>query len=107
VGDAALAVDPTSGSGVVRALRTAWAAAEAAFAVLETGSADAIVRYEAERDLEYTHYLEERALYYSLERRWPDQPFWARRGATISAYRKAFSWSPTETSTTTASVRAY
>jgi flavin-dependent dehydrogenase len=87
VGDAALAVDPIPGSGAVRALRTAWAGAEAAFAVLESGSADAIALYEADLDLECTRYLEERALYYGIERRWPDQPFWARRRGAVSVYR--------------------
>jgi flavin-dependent dehydrogenase len=85
VGDAALAVDPISGSGIVRALRTAWAGAEAAFAVLETGSHDAICAYERERDLECTRYLQERADYYGLESRWADQPFWARRQPMQSA----------------------
>jgi flavin-dependent dehydrogenase len=80
VGDAALAVDPISGSGVARALTTAQGAAEATMAFLETGDAGAIAHYEAERDVECTRYLEERALYYGLERRWFGQPFWARRG---------------------------
>ena len=79
VGDAALAVDPISGSGVVRALRTARAGVNAALAVLETGSLEAITAYETERDGECSRYLEERAMYYALERRWPDRPFWVRR----------------------------
>jgi flavin-dependent dehydrogenase len=89
VGDAALAVDPVSGSGVVRALRTARAGADAVLAVLDTGSTDAIARYETERDLECSRYLEERAMYYALERRFSGQPFWVRRDAAVSAYRKA------------------
>lgn len=84
VGDAALAVDPVSGSGVVRALRTARAGAEATGAVLETGSPDALSMYEAERDFECTRYLEERALYYGFERRWAGQPFWERRSAVAA-----------------------
>ena len=78
VGDAALAVDPISGSGVVRALRTALAAAST---VLKTLSGDRIAQanYEAARDEECTAYLVERAAYYDIEQRWPEAPFWQRR----------------------------
>jgi flavin-dependent dehydrogenase len=89
IGDAALAVDPISGSGVVRALKTARAGAEAALAWLETRSADVIACYEADRDLECTRYLGERAAYYDLEQRFSDHPFWARRVAALSAARAA------------------
>jgi flavin-dependent dehydrogenase len=79
VGDASLAVDPISGSGVVRALRTASAGAEAALALLNGGGSEIIRAYEADRDAECTAYLDERATYYGLERRWSTSPFWARR----------------------------
>lgn len=79
VGDAALAVDPISGSGVVRAFRTAKAGTETALALLDGTTGDVLADYEAERDRECALYLEERAIYYGLERRWPDAPFWARR----------------------------
>jgi 2-polyprenyl-6-methoxyphenol hydroxylase-like FAD-dependent oxidoreductase len=82
VGDAALAVDPISGSGVVRALRTAQEAARTVSAVLG-GDNSAILRYEAERNAECTTYLSERAAYYGLERRWPQDLFWSRRGAIL------------------------
>ena len=78
VGDAALAVDPVSGSGVVRALRTAKAAAATVLSCL-AGDDDAIAAYEAERDRECTEYLFKRAGYYGMERRWPNAPFWQRR----------------------------
>lgn len=84
VGDAALAVDPLSGSGVVRALRSARAGAEAALAWLEGGASDAIAAYEAELDRACTTYLHERALYYGLERRWPESDFWQRRAAALA-----------------------
>lgn len=77
VGDAALAVDPVSGSGVVRGLRTAAAAADALDARLD-GDAAALHRYERDRDEECTVYLTERAHLYALEQRW-DTPFWTRR----------------------------
>jgi flavin-dependent dehydrogenase len=89
VGDAALAVDPISGSGVLRALRTARAGADTIVEYLASQSTDSIARYEADRDLECTRYLEERAAYYALEQRWPEHRFWARRAAAIAAYRAA------------------
>jgi flavin-dependent dehydrogenase len=80
VGDAALAVDPISGSGVMRALRTAADAARAAIATLQ-GDTDAIEVYENERDRECRRYLGEWAAYYAAEPRWRDAEFWARRAA--------------------------
>ena len=85
-GDAALAVDPISGSGVVRALRTGKAAAETALRWLD-GDTLARHRYEQARDDECTNYLLERTAYYQLEERWPDAPFWSRRGGAIAHAR--------------------
>ena len=82
VGDASLAVDPISGSGVIRALRMAQAAALTAIAVL-SGSDEAIASYENDRDRECTAYLYERAEYYGIERRWPGAPFWQRRAPAL------------------------
>jgi len=84
VGDAALAVDPISGSGVVRALRTARAGAEAALELLAGANFEVIRAYETDRDRECTTYLDERAMYYGFERRWSASPFWSRR-AKVSA----------------------
>ncbi|RKH97027.1 NAD(P)/FAD-dependent oxidoreductase [Corallococcus sp. AB038B] len=80
VGDAALAVDPISGSGVLRALRTARAAADTVGELLARSHAvrGALAAYEAERDKECTTYLLERARYYGAEQRF-DTPFWQRR----------------------------
>jgi flavin-dependent dehydrogenase len=78
VGDAALAVDPISGSGVVRALRTAAAAASTVLASL-TGDSSAIAAYENARNAECSQYLHERIGYYAAEQRWRDAPFWQRR----------------------------
>jgi flavin-dependent dehydrogenase len=79
VGDAAVAVDPISGSGVVRALRTARSAASATLACLELGDLQAIHAYEVERDREWQSYVYERSMYYALERRWSGSSFWRRR----------------------------
>ena len=83
VGDAALAVDPISGSGVVRGLRDAPAAAQAAMQWL-AGKHDAVAEFEHARDRDCTEYLLERADYYSYETRWPAAPFWSRRSAAIA-----------------------
>jgi 2-polyprenyl-6-methoxyphenol hydroxylase-like FAD-dependent oxidoreductase len=79
VGDAALAVDPISGSGVIRALRSARAGAETALAILEGQTSEAIKAYESGRDAECTEYLRERAMYYGIEHRWSESTFWQRR----------------------------
>lgn len=80
VGDATLAVDPISGSGVLRALRTARAAADTVSELLARPHAwhGTLAAYEAERDKECTTYLLERAQYYAAEQRF-DTPFWQRR----------------------------
>jgi 2-polyprenyl-6-methoxyphenol hydroxylase-like FAD-dependent oxidoreductase len=80
VGDAALAVDPISGSGVLRALRTARAAADTVSDLLARPHTwrGALAEYESERDKECSSYLFERAQYYAAEQRF-DTPFWRRR----------------------------
>lgn len=82
VGDAALSVDPISGSGVIRALRSAREAAAAALAVLN-GNTEAIANYETQRNAECTKYLIERATYYGMEERWPETIFWKRRAIAL------------------------
>jgi flavin-dependent dehydrogenase len=88
-GDAALAVDPVSGSGVIRALRSARASARTALAVLEGHADGAIKAYEDDVDLDCTKYLRERALYYGVEQRWRAFPFWQRRGAFFTGVAAA------------------
>jgi flavin-dependent dehydrogenase len=80
VGDAALAVDPVSGSGVLRALRTAEAAADTTTRLLDRprDATVLIARYESARDGECTAYLTDRANYYGIVHRYTT-PFWARR----------------------------
>jgi 2-polyprenyl-6-methoxyphenol hydroxylase-like FAD-dependent oxidoreductase len=81
VGDAALAVDPITGSGVVRALRTAAAAALTVEQLLDAAPAAhpaIITAYEHARDLECDEYLHTRRGYYAAvgDR---DTDFWRRR----------------------------
>jgi flavin-dependent dehydrogenase len=85
VGDAALAVDPLTGSGVTRALRTAAGAAATVVDVLDGDAergADAIERYEHDRNVECHQYLHERLDFYAAG---PDlaSPFWLRRRAVV------------------------
>jgi flavin-dependent dehydrogenase len=83
VGDAALAVDPVSGSGVIRALRYARAGADAALAMLDGREGSALREYEDYLDRECAAYLDERFAYYGMEQRWPDSPFWKRRSSWV------------------------
>lgn len=84
VGDAALAVDPLTGSGVSRALRTAEVAAGTVLDVLarsdgdRAGMATSIETYEHDRNRACQHYLHERLAFYAAG---PDvdSVFWTRR----------------------------
>ena len=86
VGDATLAVDPVSGSGVLRALRTAEDAADTAIRLLDHpgNAAELLTRYESARDSECATYLMERARYYTAVRRYAT-PFWTRRQLPTSS----------------------
>jgi flavin-dependent dehydrogenase len=88
VGDAALAVDPLSGSGVLRALQQAREAADTIVRGLEDPpcAGEAIAAFEAACDDACTRYLVERAGQYAMERRYAT-PFWQRRlrAAGVSA----------------------
>lgn len=81
VGDAALAVDPIAGDGVVRALRGAQRAAATVLQLLDAGQAHAelLRAYAAVHDAECTRYLHKRLHYYAAETRFAT-PYWQRRG---------------------------
>ena len=68
-----------SGSGVIRALRSAKAGSETVLSMLDGRTTEAIGTYEAGRDAECTEYLQERAMYYGIEHRWSESMFWKRR----------------------------
>ena len=88
VGDAALAVDPIAGDGVVRALRSARRAAATVLQLLEAPQAqhELLTAYAAESDAECTRYLEKRVHYYVAEQRF-DTPYWQRRA--LAAHEEA------------------
>lgn len=82
-GDASMCFDPLSSQGLFHALYTGRAAAAAALAMLG-GDAEAGAAYSASLDPVWDAYVRHRALYYGMERRWPDAPFWRRRLADAS-----------------------
>lgn len=78
VGDAALSLDPICGSGVIMAVHSALEGAAAILAALE-GDLHAMANYESHQNADCTEYLTRRALYYGMEKHWPEAIFWKRR----------------------------
>ena len=78
VGDAALACDPLSSQGLLTALYTGLAAAEAINQLL-AGHTNATAEYCASVDAVRRAYEAHLTAWYRQEGRWPDAPFWARR----------------------------
>lgn len=96
IGDAALAVDPVSGSGVIRALDSAHAAeAIVVDLMVQPGRAPAILdQHAATLAQSWLAYLLERAAYYGNETRF-ETPFWMRRrGARDTMRHHAVEASP-------------
>jgi flavin-dependent dehydrogenase len=78
VGDAALARDPLSSSGIDFALASAELAC-ATLVAAQSGDENALARYATAIACDFAAYRALRAQFYALEQRWPDAPFWARR----------------------------
>ncbi len=81
VGDAALAYDPLSGQGIVRALGSGEAGGRAIVDWYE-GDHEAPGRYADAVAHEFKSYQTLCLSYYSSERRWSGSPFWERRHGT-------------------------
>lgn len=79
VGDAALAVDPISGQGVARALRSGVFAAYAAADRLQRQDQAALPRYAAWAAREASAWTVGLAEHYGAETRWAERPVWRRR----------------------------
>ena len=77
-GDAAMAFDPLSSQGVLKALRSGRLASFVAFDHLQ-GRPSSHERYARIARHEYDAYDQARRQFYAQERRWPDSPFWSRR----------------------------
>jgi flavin-dependent dehydrogenase len=78
VGDAALSFDPLSSQGLLNALYSGLAAAEAADRHL-SGDSGALNGYQAALARVHDAYRTHLHAWYGLERRWLDHPFWHRR----------------------------
>ena len=87
-GDSALAFDPLSSQGLLNALFTGLAAAEAADSHLR-GDIAALPRYRETIAGIAAAYRQHLALFYAEEQRWPDAPFWKRRHALRRSVRSA------------------
>lgn len=98
VGDAALAVDPIAGSGVVRALRTGIAGADVAVELLgdgpQRGDGSALAHHERTLDEEATVHLVERIGFYAAEQRF-HTPFWQRRARVAATAQEITGARPT------------
>ena len=88
VGDAAQAYDPLSSQGMDKALQTGSHAGHMLHYALTDGPQDAaglgshnayIHQYDAQQRQFWETYVSQRALYYRMQPRWSDQPFWQRR----------------------------
>jgi 2-polyprenyl-6-methoxyphenol hydroxylase-like FAD-dependent oxidoreductase len=79
VGDAALALDPICGQGIVNALRTGIFASYAVAEWLRGRTDNGLRKYRSLIDGEYRAYYSARRDFYAAEARWPAQPFWRRR----------------------------
>ncbi|HET6935702.1 MAG TPA: NAD(P)/FAD-dependent oxidoreductase [Candidatus Angelobacter sp.] len=78
IGDAAIGRDPLSSSGIDFAL----ASAERAFFALQAiaaGDTHSLAAYDADLQRDFGAYIKQRTAFYSMEQRWPDAIFWARR----------------------------
>ncbi len=75
VGDASMAFDPLSGSGLLKALLSGE---RAAAAIMASDSA-ALEHFAAWNEARWREFVTARADHYEAETRWGDAPFWARR----------------------------
>jgi flavin-dependent dehydrogenase len=80
VGDAAMAFDPLSSQGIVKAFDHALRAASS-IAAHFAGDAHALQRLASGLEAEYADYRATQARYYRIETRWRASPFWQRRHA--------------------------
>ncbi len=79
IGDAAATQDPLSSEGILVAMESGTDGAAAVVQVLR-GDHGAITEAIARREIRWRDYLDQLNRHYGMERRWPDAPFWRRRG---------------------------
>lgn len=94
VGDALMAFDPLTSSGISGALADGLAAADTLAAWLAGQPMAPSGRAWAQRaDTSWRRYLDQRRMHYAAERRWPGNPFWSARQTvpTLTSPRHAAS----------------
>jgi flavin-dependent dehydrogenase len=85
-GDAAFSFDPLSSQGLLNAIFTGLAAAEATDRYL-SGANDSLHEYSQMLSQVYSVYQRNLSHWYGAETRWSDQPFWRRRhGIGLNAH---------------------
>jgi flavin-dependent dehydrogenase len=84
-GDAAFAVDPICGQGIVNALRSGIYAAYAVADWLRASDERGLGRYRAWIDAACAAYRVALRDFYATEARWPDHSFWRRRHGMLSS----------------------
>ena len=78
VGDAAMATDPLSGLGLLKAIQSGIHASKTIIDLKRQRIHD-LREYTLELMKEFEHFTLSRQSTYQKEQRWPDSPFWARR----------------------------
>lgn len=84
-GDAALACDPLSAQGTLKALTYGEQAAQVLLAE-RAGDVAAMPQYAARLAQEFRHYATLHRKYYQVEQRWITEPFWQRRQHHVCDY---------------------
>lgn len=96
-GDAAQAYDPLSSQGIEKALRSAshaahmihYALQDCEFGAASLGAGNQYIRqYDEQQAFLWDTYKKQHQFYYATQLRWPNAPFWQRRGAC--AHRAVF-----------------
>jgi flavin-dependent dehydrogenase len=83
VGDAAVAYDPLSASGIPRALDSGIWAARAIYDLLQHQDSTALELYAAKIKQTFDLYYTTKTRYYQMEQRWPHSLFWQRRQQVV------------------------
>ena len=79
VGDAAAAFDPLSSMGIGHAMASGSHAGVALIEYLQDNNDKLLQDYQTGLERNFENYLRMRHMYYSLEKRWTEEPFWQRR----------------------------
>lgn len=91
IGDAALSFDPISSQGLLNALFTGLAAAEAAARSL-SGETNALFEYSQMISDIHARYRRQLDHWYRLETRWPKSPFWRERYLALEKPKSGSVW---------------